>query len=587
MSSSTVFAVGVIADYGKECIFTFMNIRKAIATLALLVAQTIMTLATASGHIDTKVDSILRQVDYAIDHSDEYVAQKEAKIATLRGELAKAKSDDARYELAFSLYDEYRPFVKDSAIAYLDICIAAATGDGDTSRTAICKALKAHICSNTGTYVESLDILNRLDIEGLSTEAQKQYFVSKTHVLEEISYYSPLAKSREEYCRAAEECREALYAVADSMSTVVLMTREHLALDAQDTACSMRYSDLWRAQVTSGTTEYALFALYRYLEFKNRKDTAEMLLWLGESALADIRNGVLDQGSMWELSNQLILMGEVDRAYRYICYTSECANRFGSRQRLSTISPLLTKIAQEYKAEGELSQSRLRVTLFWLMVLVVMLVAIVVYVVVQRNKLKEARDRLAKGNTTLTNVNAQLVEANAELTRLSEQRQALNNQLSEANRVKEEYVGRFMSLCSRYVERLDDLRKKVRNKIRNGQTADLNTLMRSAEFNTDDLEDLYINFDTAFLHLYPDFVAQFNALLMPEGRITEPQPGRLTTQMRIFALIRLGITDSGKISEILHYSVNTIYNYRAQTKKLSACGKEDFEERVKKIGVIS
>lgn len=563
-----------------------MNIRKAIATLAFSVAQTIVFMATANNSIDAKVDSILSQVDYAIDHSDEYVARKEAKIATLRGELAKAKSGDARYELAFSLYNEYKPFVKDSAIAYLDVCIASAQENGNASRTAICKALKAHICSNTGTYVESLDILDSLRPEELSAEARYQYFVSKIHVLGEIAYYSPIVEAQKGYGNAAAELKEQLFAEADPMRPDILLSHELATLDAGDTATSMRINDTWRTQVTPGTTDYALFALYRYLEYKARQDTAEMLVWLGESALADIRNGVLDQGSMWELSNQLIILGQVDRAYRYICYTSECANRFGSRQRLSSISPLLTKIAQEYKAEGEQSQSRLRVTLFWLTVLVALLVTIVIYVVIQRNKLKEARDRLAHSNKALTDVNAQLLNANTALTNLSEQRQALNNQLSEANRVKEEYVGRFMSLCSRYVERLDDLRKKVRNKIRSGQTSDLNTLMRSADFNTDDMEDLYINFDTAFLHLYPDFVAQFNALLTPEGRIAEPQPGRLTTQMRIFALIRLGITDSGKISEILHYSVNTIYNYRAQTKKLSACGKEDFEERVKKIGVI-
>lgn len=215
-----------------------------------------------------------------------------------------------------------------------------------------------------------------------------------------------------------------------------------------------------------------------------------------------------------------------------------------------------------------------------------LLLLFVIFIAVQRNKLRKTRDRLAQSNDALSEVNKQLMSANAELTSLSEQRRVLNTQLAEANKVKEEYVGRFMSLCSRYVERLDDLRKKVRNKVKNGQTAELNALLRSSELNTHDMEELYVNFDTAFLHLFPDFVEQFNSLLTPENRTTEPQPGRLTTQMRIFALIRLGITDSGRISEILHYSVNTIYNYRAQTKKLSACGKDDFEERVKEIGVI-
>ncbi len=564
-----------------------MNICKFFVALALVALPNVVTIASEHARVDAKVDSILRLIDDAVVRHDEYVGLKRARIETLRKELVKAQSDEARYEISYSLFEEYKPFVKDSAIIYLDSCISSARGLADSSRVAICLALKAYMCSNTGAYVESLDILKSLDPSGLTSEARQRILVSRSHVCGEIATYTPLAESRASYGIAAHNCRDRLFQEADSMSQDVILAHELLALNSGDTATSMRYSNLWLSRVERGTTDFALLSLYRYLEFKARMDTTNMLLWLGESVLADIRNGVQDQGSMWEMSNQLILMGQVDRAYRYICFTSECANRFGSRQRLSHISPLLTMIAQRYKAGSEDYQARLRLTLFCISILVVLLLFFVIYIAIQRNKLSKTRDWLAKSNEALSEANTRLMSVNADLTSLSEQRRALNTQLTEANRVKEEYVGRFMSLCSRYVERLDDLRKKVRNKVKNGQTAELNALLRSSDFNADDMEELYVNFDTAFLHLFPDFVEQFNSLLTPESRTPVPQPGRLTTQMRIFALIRLGITDSGRISEILHYSVNTIYNYRAQTKKLSACGKEDFEERVKKIGELS
>lgn len=563
-----------------------MNICKVLVAFVAMALSDVVVSTSVSAGVDAKVDSILCLIDDAVEHHDVYVGQRRTRIETLRKELAKAQSDEARYEISFSLFEEYKPFVKDSAIIYLDNCIASARCMSDSSQVAICLAHKAYMCSNTGAYVESLDILKSLDPSGLTPEAQQRILVSRSHVFGEIATYSPLAESRVFYGVAAQDCLSSLFHEADPMSQDVILAHELNALNSGDTATSMRYSNLWLDRVERGSTDFALFALYRYLEFKARLDTTNMLLWLGESVLADIRNGVQDQGSMWEMSNQLILMGQVDRAYRYICYTSECANRFGSRQRLSRISPLLTMIAQRYKAEGEGYQSRLRLTLFCISLLAVLLLLFVIFIAIQRNKLRKTRDRLAQSNDALSEVNKQLMSANAELTSLSEQRRMLNTQLAEANKVKEEYVGRFMSLCSRYVERLDDLRKKVRNKVKNGQTAELNALLRSSELNTHDMEELYVNFDTAFLHLFPDFVEQFNSLLTPENRTTEPQPGRLTTQMRIFALIRLGITDSGRISEILHYSVNTIYNYRAQTKKLSACGKDDFEERVKEIGVI-
>lgn len=563
-----------------------MNICKVLVAFVAMALYDVAVSTSVSAGVDAKVDSILCLIDDAVEHHDVYVGQKRTRIETLRKELAKAQSEEARYEISFSLFEEYKPFVKDSAIIYLDNCITSARCMSDSSLVAICLAHKAYMCSNTGAYVESLDVLKSIDSSGLTPEAQQRILVSRSHVFGEIATYSPLEESRVFYGVAAQDCLSSLFHEADPMSQDVILAHELNALNSGDTATSMRYSNLWLDRVERGSTDFALFALYRYLEFKARLDTTNMLLWLGESVLADIRNGVQDQGSMWEMSNQLILMGQVDRAYRYICYTSECANRFGSRQRLSRISPLLTMIAQRYKAEGEGYQSRLRLTLFYISLLAVLLLLFVIFIAIQRNKLRKTRDRLAKSNDALSEVNKQLMSANAELTSLSEQRRVLNTQLAEANKVKEEYVGRFMSLCSRYVERLDDLRKKVRNKVKNGQTAELNALLRSSELNTHDMEELYVNFDTAFLHLFPDFVEQFNSLLTPENRTTEPQPGRLTTQMRIFALIRLGITDSGRISEILHYSVNTIYNYRAQTKKLSACGKDDFEERVKEIGVI-
>lgn len=329
-----------------------MNICKVLVAFVAMALSDVAVSTSVSAGVDAKVDSILCLIDDAVEHHDVYVGQKRTRIETLRKELAKAQSEEARYEISFSLFEEYKPFVKDSAIIYLDNCINSARCMSDSSLVAICLAHKAYMCSNTGAYVESLDVLKSIDSSGLTPEAQQRILVSRSHVFGEIATYSPLAESRVFYGVAAQDCLSSLFHEADPMSQDVILAHELNALNSGDTATSMRYSNLWLDRVERGCTDFALFALYRYLEFKARLDTTNMLLWLGESVLADIRNGVQDQGCMWEMSNQLILMGQVDRAYRYICYTSECANRFGSRQRLSRISPLLTMIAQRYKAEG-------------------------------------------------------------------------------------------------------------------------------------------------------------------------------------------------------------------------------------------
>lgn len=189
-------------------------------------------------------------------------------------------------------------------------------------------------------------------------------------------------------------------------------------------------------------------------------------------------------------------------------------------------------------------------------------------------------------NSQLASLNAELKDANKQLSAKNEEFAILNSQLSESNRVKEEYIGRFMSLCSQYIDKIDDYRKMVNRKMKNKELDDLFRLSKSTELKEKELEDLYQNFDSVFLHLFPNFVNDFNALLQPDMRVQPKGEGRLTTEIRIFALIRLGIEDSSKIAEFLHYSVNTIYNYRARIKNGALDNRESFERRVKQLGLI-
>ena len=197
-----------------------------------------------------------------------------------------------------------------------------------------------------------------------------------------------------------------------------------------------------------------------------------------------------------------------------------------------------------------------------------------------RNELKTSNDQLSIQKEELSQLNSQLSVVNSELS-------TVNSQLSESNRVKEEYIGRFMSLCSQYIDKLDDYRKMVNKKMKNKELDDLYRMSKSTELKERELEELLQNFDSVFLHLFPNFVDDFNALLQPDTQVTPKEENRLTTEIRIFALIRLGIEDSSKIAEFLHYSVNTIYNYRARIKNGALDNRESFERRVKQLGLIN
>ena len=538
------------------------------------------------------LDSLYRCLDEAIAATPQYVAAKEQRIADLKRQVSQARDKETRYRLTRSLYQEYMPYVNDSAIVCLQTCIALSEQMGQRSQAAECRALLALQCSNTGMFDEAQAILQQVDPHDIDTLALGRYYEACRHVYGELAYYSRVPDQRDHYTERAEHYKALMYATLPADYDAVLCLREQDALNGGDLQTSMDINDHWMTIVEKGSHPYALTALYRYLEYKARGDSAQMMKWVVESALADVRHAVMNQGSMWEVCNQLMEQGDIDRASRYINFASDCAGRFGSRVRYWQIQPLLLSIDKAYRDENERAKNQLRLLLGAISVLALSLVGSLFYVNRQRKHLAAARDelhvkngQLSTSNEQLTTLNTQLSTLNMQLSAKNQELSQLNQRIAEAGRVKEEYVGRFMRLCSIYIDKMDQFRKRVNKMVKNRDYEELYNQTRTQEFKDKELEELYESFDAAFLHLFPDFVEQFNALLVPEERIMLQKGERMNTSLRIFALIRLGIEDSSKIAEFLHYSVNTIYNYRARIKNGALQDREHFEEHVKRIGL--
>lgn len=560
-------------------------LRPRIAVMIILLWFGMSTAVSAVHPTAASIDSILQCIDKAISVSDQYVQKKKERIAYLKSRADQAETLSAKYELTYQLYAEYLPFVNDSAIYYLERCSDIALQMGDDSKAGGCLSLTALCCSNAGMYVESEAILKTINPEKLHGIDLGLYYYASGHISSELAYYGKFENMRRQYAETSTNYFLLAQNYLPAGHKYHNQCREILAQGRKDFRQALAISNEWLHNVKPGSAEYALISYYRYFDYKALGDSIQMMYSLGESVLADIRNAVMDQGSMWEMANLLMANGDVDRSYRYICFTSDCADRFGSRQRLSYISPLLSRIAQVYKAKEERSNRSLRYTITAISILSLLLLIALVYVHRKRNQLAITRDHLALSNNKLQDTNAQLSSLNNQLSSLNSQLTTLNSQLSEANRVKDEYVGRFLSLCSIYIDKLEDIRKKVIKRVKNRQYAELVELTRSVEFSNKESNELYANFDTAFLQLFPTFVDDFNALLKPQNRITQPDNNTLNTPIRIFALIRLGISDSSKIAEFLHYSVNTIYNYRANIKNGAVGDRTEFEDNVKKIGM--
>lgn len=527
------------------------------------------------------------KIDEAIAHSGEYVAHHEMKISEARRALDLDMTTEGRFRCNFRLYELYRPFVSDSAMFFLRTCINLADTEGWHSEAVRCRSLLAIRCSNIGMYDEALSILDSIRTVGADSTAMGTYYEAYNNVFSELHYYTRLPEMKSSYLEKALRYETMMLKYLPHDSESCFLRRELKAQGEGDLKASMAINDEWLKSVEVGSHPYAMVALYRYIEYKMRSDSAQMMYWLKESVLADIRNAAMDQGSMWELANELMLKGDIDRASRYISFTSDCANRYGSRQRNWQIAPLLSHIAKEYKSQSERTTRQLWITLALISVLAILLLGVLLFLHRRNKQLAAARNALKDSNDELASANNQLKNQAEELSGLNSQLSILNSQLSESSRVKDEYIGRFLSICSQYVDKIDNYRKMVNRKMKNKELDELFQISKSTELKERELDELFENFDTVFLHLFPSFVDDFNALLTHEAQVRPKEENRLTTEIRIFALIRLGIEDSSKIAEFLHYSVNTIYNYRARIKNGALGNREQFEQRVKSLGHIS
>ena len=481
-------------------------------------------------------DDIYQKIDEAITRSPEYVARHELKIGEVRRALSAETTPTGRFQSNYRLYELYKPFVSDSAMFFLRQCINLADENKWSDEAARCRSLLAIRCSNIGMYDEAICLLDSILPQSMTDSlALGTYYEAYNTVYSELQYYTRLPEMQARYLSLAQEYEQQMFRYLPPTHETCFLRREQKAQGEGRLEESMQINDAWLKSVEEGSHPYALVALYRYIEYKLQRDTVQMMHWLTESVLADIRNAAMDQGSMWELANELMLRGDIDRASQYISFTSDCANRYGSRQRNWQIAPLLSHIAKEYKSQSERTTHQLWVAVAIVSILALLLLGVLFFL--------------------------------------------------HRHRVKEEYIGRFMSLCSQYIDKLDNYRKMVNKKMKNKELEDLFRLSKSTELKEKELEELYENFDTVFLHLFPNFVDDFNALLAPEAQVRPKEENRLTTEMRIFALIRLGIEDSSKIAEFLHYSVNTIYNYRARIKNGALGNREHFERTVKELGL--
>ena len=525
----------------------------------------------------TTLDSLLNVLDLTIREHETYVVQRESRIRHLK-ELTHGIEVNSveHYNLNSQIYKEYKAFICDSAIYYLNENIQIAERLHDIDRKIESQLQLSLLLSSTGMYTESIDVLESVDRQKVVSRLIADYYTCFDHVYGELSVYTQDKTLSGHYWTISQAYKDSLYAILPPESEEYLMMREALLRDQHQYEEALKVNDLRLAETEVNTPQYALATYHRSLIYKYSNDNLGEKQNLCLSAISDIRSAIKDHASLWMLAQLLYEDGDMERAYQYMRFSWNATKFYNARLRSWQSADVLSLIDKTYQAMIEKQNDRLQQNLLLITALLVLLIVALGYIYRQMKKLADARNHLQVANGQLNGLNEELRQINSCLS-------STNIELSESNQIKEEYIARFIKLCSTYINRLDAYRRMVNKKVSAGQIAELLKITRSQDALDEELEELYVNFDTAFLHLFPDFVKKFNDLLQENEQIVLKKDELLNTELRIFALIRLGIEDSSQIAEFLRYSVNTIYNYRAKVKNKARGSREDFEDLVRKI----
>lgn len=534
----------------------------------------LIILATISSY-GNETDSIFSELKVAMQQKSRYDKNKEKQISKIKSLLYNNLSLAEEYECNKNLFLEYRKFKIDSAIYFIRKNQRIADLLQDQNRKKIADLQLANLYSSSGKYLESQNILKTIDSKKISKEVLPMYYEIYLQFLEHYSTitYNP------DFIQHISNYRDSLLTVLDASSVKFKIHLAQKQISEGDIKKAQRILLPLFSEVGKKDQDFAMISYLIGRTYKIQEEFGLEKKYYMISAIADVKNSNKDNASSQNLALIFYESDDIDNAYRFTKSAIEDAIFCNVKFRTLQISELYSIINTAYLDKESKRKEQLQVYLALISVLSFFLIIAIIYVYRQMKKVSKIKEELHLSSQKLAALNRNIVQTNDQLNER-------NSQLAESNHVKEEYIAHFFDMCSAYITKLENYRKSLNKKASEKQLEELFKMLKSTTVVDNELEELYKNFDAIFINLYPTFVQEFNALLIQDEQVILKQGDILNTELRIFALIRLGITDSIKIAAFLRYSLSTIYNYRTKARNKAAVSRDAFEEMVSKIGII-
>lgn len=532
-----------------------------------------------------KDDAILTDLIRLIDRKQEFMEVKEMKIRDLVQVFNQLGDyDSTRYLITKQLYQEYTPYKLDSAIVYADYSLQLARRHGNAEWITESNLDLAALHFTAGMYIDSYNILQDISSDRLPSSLRVKYYDASKRL---YKFYSSANHYDDKYEARSDLYRDSLLHELNSESTQYQIVYAEKLLDHQESEKAKTILMRLLNQSEEENHERAILCYALATVFRQEGNIPLQRRYLIQSAIYDIKNAIKENAAMQALASLLYETEHIEEAYKCIQSSMEdaifCNARFRAYEA-SQIFPIIDSAYQENEAQ---KKDMLTGFLLLVSVLSIFLALAIIYVYRQMKRINRVREELFEANQRLQELNARLNTTNDALHKTNLEVSSINKDLAEANHIKEAYIGQFLDLCSTYIDKLQHFQTVLKKMVMGGKMDELLKRLKSRDMIEREVKELFSTFDHIFLHIYPNFVEDFNALLMEEERFVLKNNELLNTELRIFALIRLGITDSSKIAGFLHYSTNTIYSYRTRIRNKARVPREEFDDMVMKIGRIS
>lgn len=532
---------------------------------------TLLLVLSCSGEEDRQLLEIL---DKTLENKPLYEGYFNDKVNVLKEVLNEQTDPEQVFNLDMRLADAYRANCKDSVLVYLTQAREAAGKAGRPDLAAIVDFRTAVTYVKAGYAVEANDILEHYRNADIPDIALRSYYEAEHTYWGETMAYTSTPESYDNKLKNRDLYREKLFGLTEEGSWHWHNLKREVFHEVSDMENTRKHARAMLDVSSENSREYAEAAYYYAYTFNEPEEKEE---WLIRSAIADIMCGTRDYSSLNDLSGLMFRNGDIERAFRYAAdHCMVDALYFNGKLRPWQITRLFPEIESAYQEKHQ-RQNRITLTLLLCLAVLFSIMLVLVGFLYRRQHIIEAvRGKLQNSYMEIDNRNRELEEINSRLVKL-------NARIQESDKVKQEYIGLFLGMVSDNISTFRKYRMRVLKYIRQGNTKAITDEIEQQEPIDNDILEFYKMFDQAFISIYPDFVEKFNNLLADGAEIVPKGDDILTPELRIFALIKLGITDSSRIASLLHYSANTIYNYRAKTKNRARGSRDSFEDAVRNI----